>query len=138
MPQNVVAHFLDHRIVKGTSVDIDPSRTVCHVHVQGGGVREVELAKLKALYIVRDLAGRPDYREADSPDPNDLRLRGSREIFVLFRDGERLAGLVNGQRVARQFFFVLPIDPKSNNIRILVNRMAVLAINSPDGSAVAS
>jgi len=40
--------------------------------------------------------------------------------------------------VARQFFFVLPIDPKSNNIRILVNRMAVLAINSPDGSAVAS
>lgn len=138
MPQKVVAHFLDHRIVKGTSVAIDPSKPVCHIHTPADGMREVELANLKALYVVRDLAGRPDYQEASEPDPNDLRLRGSREVYVVFRDGEHLSGLVNGQRSARQFFWVLPIDPKSNNIRILVNRSAVLGISSPDGSLMSA
>ena len=134
MPQKVVAHFLDHRIVKGTTVAIDPSKPVCHIHTEENGMQEVELAKLKALYIVRDLAGRPDYREASDPDPTDLRLCGSREVYILFRDGEHLTGLVNGQRSARRLFWVLPIDPKSNNIRILVNRSAVLGISSADGS----
>lgn len=99
---------------------------------------EVPLANLKALYVVKDLAGRPDYREVDSPSPNDPRLRGSHEVYVLFRDGERLTGLVNGQIPSRQFFFVLPIDPNSNNVRILVNKNAILAARTADGSLLSA
>lgn len=138
MPQKVVAHFLDHRIVKGTTVAIDPTKPVCHIHTPADGMQEVELVKLKALFIVKDLAGRPQYREASEPNPTDLRLCGSREVYILFRDGEHLSGLVNGQRSARQFFWVLPIDPESNNIRILVNRSAVLGISSADGSLMSA
>jgi hypothetical protein len=138
MAQKVVAHFLDGLIVKGTSADIDPGKPRCHVHTVDRQVVEIDLATLKALYLVKDLTGRPGYQEAQVPDPADVRLRGSHQVELSFADGESLSGLMNAFPPIRQFFWVLPIDPKSNNIRILVNREALVSILSSDGaSAVA-
>lgn len=138
MARMVVAHFLDSRIVKGTSADIDPGKPRCHIHMPDRQVIEVDLATLKALYLVKNLAGRPDYQEAQEPNPSDVRLRGSHQVELRFADGERLTGLMNAFPPVRQFFWVLPIDPASNNIRMLVNREALLSIHSTDEtSAVA-
>jgi hypothetical protein len=127
MKNDVVAHFLDGRVVKGTSLDVAPNRPKCHVKTDEQMV-EVELEKLKALFFVRDLNGDHEYNDRLTSDPNDMRLRGTKGIDVTFHDGERLVGLTNRFPPIQQYFFVLPIDANSNNIRVLVNKFAVESI----------
>ena len=45
-----------------------------------------------------------------------------------FTDGERLVAFANRFPPLGAFFFLLPVDPKSNNIRMLVNRAQVASI----------
>ncbi len=135
MSQKVVAHFIDHTVVKGTSLDVDPNRPRCHVLTTERGAVEVELKDLKALYFVRDLTGKPQYDETHRPKTGDDRLRGSRQVELVFQDGEKLGGLMNRYPPNRPFFFVLPMDPASNNIRILVNRDALAVIKPVDDKA---
>ncbi|KPK05025.1 MAG: hypothetical protein AMS20_07535 [Gemmatimonas sp. SG8_28] len=128
MPQKVVAHFIDHTIVKGTSIDVDPGKPRCHIQAPEQGSLEVDLAQLKALFFVKDLAGRPEHDEAKEPATGDTRLHGSHQVKLVFLDGEELFGLMNRYPPNRSYFFVLPVDSESNNIRILVNRDAVHTI----------
>jgi hypothetical protein len=127
----VVAHFLDGRIVKGSSLDVDPGRPTCHVRAPDRTVMEVKLADLKALYFVKSLTGDPAHQDAQAIDPADARGRGAFRIAITFADGEQLVGLTVRYPPVRPFFFVLPADPGSNNIRILVNRAAVTAMTQP-------
>ena len=55
-------------------------------------------------------------------------MRGAMPIKVRFLDGEQLVALTQSYPPPRPYFFVVPVDSKSNNIRILVNRRAVTAI----------
>lgn len=126
MAQKVVAHFIDHAIVKGTSMDVDPGKPRCHIRTEDRQTVEVDLDQLKALYFVKDFGGKPDYTEVRQAKDGDMRLRGSHQVQMTFQDGEQLSGLMNRYPPNRPFFFVLPIDPSSNNIRILVNRDAVI------------
>jgi hypothetical protein len=139
MAQKVVAHFIDHKIVKGTSMDVDPGKPICHIQSKEEGTVEVDLGLVKALYFVKDFSGQPDYDETPDPKDGDMRLRGSHHVHIQFRDGEELSGLMNRYPPNRQFFFVLPMDPSSNNIRILVNREAVTTMeqanNGPKNEA---
>jgi len=132
MLQKVVAHFIDHSVIKGTSADVDPKRPVCHVHTPTRGVVEVDLRQVKALFFVKDLDGKPGYEETQAARDGDQRLRGSRQVEVAFADGELLGGLMNRYPPLGPFFFMLPIDPQSNNLRILVNRDAVATMRSLD------
>ncbi|HKI94284.1 MAG TPA: hypothetical protein VJ992_03230 [Gemmatimonadales bacterium] len=139
MSHKIVAHFSDHSVVKGTSLDVDPGRPTCHVHTPEQGVVEVDLTQLKAVFFVKDFGGRPDYRERHEPATGDSRLRGSRQVFVTFHDGERLGGLMTRFPPNRPFFYMLPMDPESNNIRVLVNREAVTALEAaPEAPAAAA
>jgi len=135
MLQKVVAHLIDHSVIKGTSADVDPKRPLCHVHTPAREVVEVDLRQVKALFFVKDLAGKPGYEEAQAPAEGDQRLRGSRLVEVAFADGERLGGLMNRYPPLGPFFFMLPVDPQSNNVRILVNRDAVATMRSVDAQA---
>ena len=124
MSNEVVAHFLNGTMVKGTSMDVDPLKPLCHIRPEGQPALEVKLADLKALYFVRTLGGDPKHREAEKTEPDDSRTRGAKGIQITFKDGEKLVGLTHHFPPVRQFFFVLPIDPKSNNVRILINKAA--------------
>lgn len=135
MLQKVVAHFIDHSVVKGTSADVDPKRPLCHVQTAERAVVEVDLRQVKALFFVKDLDGRPGYEEAQTAAAGDQRLRGSRQVEIAFADGERLAGLMNRFPPLGPFFYMLPIDAQSNNVRILVNRDAVADMRSVDAQA---
>lgn len=125
MTNLVVAHFLDGRLLKGTSLDVTPTKPVCHVRTADRGMVEVSLAELKALYFVRSAEGNPAHQYADAPVEGDPRLAGSHRLTLTFQDGERLSALSNRYPPLGNFFFVLPVDPASNTIRILVNRGAV-------------
>ena len=134
MPQKVVAHFVDHSVVKGTSMDVDPGKPICHIRADSPKPVEVDLRKVKALYFVKDLNGNPTYDETHVPRDEDKRLHGSTMLDIVFADGERLGALTNRYPPRGEFFFVVPMDPGSNNLRILVNRGAVRALTARGGS----
>jgi hypothetical protein len=134
MSNHVVARYQDGRVVKGTSLDVDPGRPTCHVRPPAGAVAEVKLLDLKALFFVRTLDGDPTHEEARQTDPTDSRVLGSTAITLRFRDGEHLLGFTNHYPPNRPYFFVVPADLNSNNLRILVNHRAVASIEPIGGS----
>ncbi|HEY7478901.1 MAG TPA: hypothetical protein VH680_00160 [Gemmatimonadales bacterium] len=131
MANEVVARYLDGRIVKGISLDVDPSRPVCHIRPLGQPTLEVKLSDLKALFFVKDLVGNSGRTDLLKLEPDDGRARGSYPIELEFADGERLVGLTVRYPPVRPFFFVLPADARSNNVRVLVNRAAVKYMSQP-------
>jgi hypothetical protein len=131
----VVAHYVDGRVVKGRSLDVDATRPACHIRSDGKPALEVKLSDLKALFFVKDLDGDPRRNDRQELDPNDPRVRGSQPVELQFVDGERLVGITMHYPPNRPFFFVVPADVESNNKRILVNRAAVARIKQPQPPA---
>ena len=132
MANEVVARYIDGRMVKGTCLDVDPARPTCHIKtVETGKMVVVKLTDVKALFFVKNFAGDSAHQEAAALDPGDARARSFSLIEVRFKDGERIVGLTARFPPIRPFFFVLPVDTASNNIRILVNRAAVASVSQP-------
>ena len=129
----VVARFQDGRVIKGTSLDVDPNKPSFHIrHGQAKPV-EIKLSELKALFFVRSLDGDRLRNDDKTPDPKDPRTRGSTLVSLKFADGEQIVGLTIRYPPNKAYFFVVPVDPKSNNIRILVNKAAVVSMEAVAG-----
>ncbi len=131
MSHKVVARYLDGRLVKGVSHDIQPAKPNFHVRLADGKMATVNLAELKAVFYVRTLEGNSAHNEELKPDPTDVRSRGATVVTLRFIDRETIVGLANVSPVNRPFFFVVPVDTRSNNIRILVNQAALSGIEFP-------
>ena len=130
MSNRVVARFLDGRVLKGASFDVSLTKETCHVQTATGPV-EVRLSELKALFFVKDLTGDPARQEARTIAQGDPRAVGGRRVEIRFKDGEQLVGLMPSYGPEQQFFYILPADAGSNNIRILVNRAATSSVHVP-------
>ena len=115
--QKVIARFLDGRVVRGYTNDFHTSKPQLHVRDErGGDPLVVHVAKLKALFFVREFAGDP--KRVDRKD-----FQGAahgRKVEVTFHDGEVLVGTTLGFRGAEHAFCVHPADPGSNNLRVFV------------------
>jgi hypothetical protein len=131
---HVVARFRDGRILKGATLNVDTSRPTFHVRTDKGPI-EVILAELKALFFVKSPTGDSKHQEATEPTAGDPRLHGAFKIVVRFEDGEQIVGMANRYPPLGKYFFMLPIDPKSNNVRILVNRAATRSITEATQTA---
>lgn len=131
MANDVVARLLDGRVVKGICLDVDPARPMCHIKTAGQGMVKVKLVELKALFFVKDLVGNSAHQEGSTVEPEDARARSFAAIAIEFKDGERITGLTARYPPVRPFFYVLPADTRSNNVRVLVNRAAVAKISQP-------
>jgi hypothetical protein len=125
MSKKVVARYQDGRVVKGTSLDVDPNRTRFHVRAADAAAVQVDMNDLKALFFVRSLEGDATRNDRATSVDNDPRGRGATLVKLGFADGETIVGMTIGWPPRKPFFFVTPVDPDSNNIRILVNRSAV-------------
>ena len=131
MQNRVVARFLDGRVLKGQTADFLPAKPLFHV-VQAppagaaGQVVEVRLADLKAVFFVRDLVGNAAYNEGKAFA--DGRRAQGRKVEVEFSDGETIVGTTQGYQPDRPGFFVVPVDPKSNNERCFVVMAAVTKV----------
>ena len=76
----------------------------------------VPIARLKAVFFVRDFAGNPGYKGQKTAT-----LPGQgRRVEVTFNDGECITGTTLSYRPDGQGFFVSPADPADNNKRIFV------------------
>lgn len=134
MANFVVANLLRGGVVKGISLDVDAAKPLCHIRTDGGAV-EVKLAEVKALFFVRDLAGDPARNDAQALAGDDPRQRGATVVEIEFKDGERIVAFTNRFPPRGAFYFVVPVDPASNNSRILVNSAAVASLRQcPPGS----
>ncbi|HEY5995735.1 MAG TPA: hypothetical protein VIU29_01875 [Candidatus Deferrimicrobiaceae bacterium] len=120
----VVVHFVDGRILKGTTADFFPNKTLFHLDQgESGKGLEVQLQELKAVFWVKDFAGDPSRNESKSIDPGQA-VTG-RKAEVTFKDGETLVGTTLGYDPKRPGFFITTTDPQSNNQRLYVVSAAV-------------
>ena len=125
----VVAHYNDGRLLKGFTHDFTPARDNFHITSQleddFGETYEVKLSDLKAVFFVKTWKGNLVYKEKKRFEEADTsHLRGMK-IKVVFKDGETIRGVSLGYSKAKKGFFVLPLDPRSNNERVYVIAAAV-------------
>jgi hypothetical protein len=125
-PTKVIARFRDGRVIKGFTQDFFPNKDSFHLFKAekgAGDATEVSVKELKAVFLVRDFKGNPFYEE------RKLYMNGEkpsgRKVEVTFRDGEVLVGSTLGYDPKRPGFFIFPVDPKSNNVRIFAVSSAV-------------
>lgn len=126
-PRKVVVRYADGRVVKGSTLDFSPNKSSFHLFPVGtaptGKLIEVAIHELKAVFFVRDFAGRPQYQErkrfAETERPP------GRKVEVRFKDGETLVGHSVGYDPQRPGFILFPADPESNNLSVFVVFAAV-------------
>ena len=127
----IVARYADGKILKGYSRDFYPNKPHFHLFAAGAGPSEepteVRIKDLKAVFFVRDFGGDPSYHERKQFAEGD-RLPG-RRVEVKFKDGEVLVGTTLGYDSRRPGFFFTPVDPKSNNLKVLAVAAAVTNVS---------
>ncbi len=126
MENKVVARFRDGRVVKGTTTNFSPAKSLFHLQTAQHNVIEVKFEELKAVFFVRQLDGNPTYHEVKGF--SEARMYGQK-IACRLVDGEVLTGFTQGYDPKRVGFFLIPSDPKSNNERVFVLNAAVLQVN---------
>jgi hypothetical protein len=93
-----------------------------------GVILEIKVADLKAVFFVKTLEGNKDYSEKKSfKEVNGASLHGIK-IRVVFKDGEVLCGISLGYNKTKKGFFIVSIDPLSNNNRIYVVAAATASV----------
>jgi len=126
-PSKIVARYCDGRTLKGTTQNFFPNRPIFHVNRQGGtgpgDVVEVSLEDLKAIFFVRDFTGDTKHVERKQLAAGE-RTQG-RLIEVTCKDGEVIVGTTTGYDPKRPGFFLFPIDPSANNLRVFLVTSAV-------------
>ena len=117
----IIARFVDGRILKGYVHDFLPNKPHFHMYPpdtqSSQQAIEVTVNDLKAVYFVRDFVGDPEYRERKKFLDGEKPPQG-RKVEVIFKDGEVLAGTTLGYDPHRSGFFIFPIDPQGNNLRV--------------------
>ncbi len=123
--QRIVARYTDGKILKGYTQDFHPSRAQFSLWPSISATPKervlVPVARLKAVFFVRDFNGNPHYRERKA-----FGTKGQgRRVEVTFSDGESVLGTTLNYRPDAQGFFVSPADPAANNTRVFVVTTAV-------------
>jgi hypothetical protein len=128
-PIKVVVRYVDGRVVKGTTQDFFPNKDRFHLlsdTTVPEEPAEVLIRDLKAVFFVKDFGGNPGYNERKEYNNGD-KAQG-RKVEILFVDGEKLVGSTLGYDPNRLGFFLFPVDPESNNMRVFAVTAAVKSV----------
>ena len=119
-PSKIVVRYRNGKLLKGFTQNFFPNKPVFHVvPPEGSGSRaptEVAMDQLKAVFFVRDFLGDRTAKERKRPAEGDK--PPGRLIEVTCEDGEVLVGSTTGYDPKRQGFFLFPLDPKGNNLKV--------------------
>lgn len=122
----VVVHFADGHTVSGYGDDLIPGETEYEVLDAATDQRvPVHLRQVKVVCFVRSHATTGVVRNREQT-PLLRPVASGRRAEMVFLDGEHLAGIVNLQEHPTKGFFILPLNPSANNIRIYVNPSQLL------------
>ena len=126
-PSKIVVRYQNGKILKGYTQNFFPNKPIFHVNLLGasgsGDLVEVNLNDLKAVFFVRDFTGNAKHVERKRLAPGD-RPQG-RLMEVTCKDGEVMVGTTTGYDPKRPAFFLFPIDPSTNNVRVFMVTSAV-------------
>jgi len=128
-PIKVVARYTNGRMIKGMTQDFFPNKDRFHIATDDNRLNkpaEVILKDLKAVFMVRNFLGNPQYVERKKYQEGDTPY--GIPLEVTFADGEVMVGSSMGFDSKREGFFLSPVDPMSNNIRAFVITSAVKRI----------
>ena len=128
-PTKVVLRHRNGKLAKGFTQDFFPNKDRFHLipaNKSSAPAIEVSMMDLKAIFMVRDFDGDPQYTERkrylEGEKPS------GRRVGVTFSDGELIVGSTLGYDPKRPGFFVFPADPRSNNIRVFAVSLAVAKV----------
>jgi hypothetical protein len=124
----IIARYLDGKMIKGFTQDFSPNKPAFHIFPLDAPNESVEilLKELKAIFFVRDFAGRPEYDERKHFTPEDR--PSGRIVEVTFIDGEIMVGSTVAYDPKRPGFFIFPVDPQGNNARVFALSKAVRTV----------
>ena len=126
----IVVHYLNGKVVKGTTQDFFPTRALFHLAPLTGPTFQVRCRELKAIFFVRDLAGNSKRRDLRGFVSGPAENSHGKKIAVRFKDGELLCGYTLTFMPDREGFFIFPCDPGSNNERIYVLTSATAEVQA--------
>jgi hypothetical protein len=129
-PTKVVVRYANGTLLRGFIQNFSPNKDRFHLlpaDESFGGMTEVFVKRLKAVFVVRDFYGNPKFQERnfymEGENPSGLKLE------VTFADGEVMVGsTLLSYNAKRQGNFIIPADPKSNNVRVFVVSSAVKSV----------
>lgn len=115
-----VVAFLDGRRLKGYiynfSAQKDRFRLFLEQDTRQREGTDVQMKDLKAIFFAKDFIGNSEYTESQILTSQN----GCRKAEVTFRDGEKLVGTTDAYNPQKIGFFLVPADPRSNNLRVFV------------------
>jgi hypothetical protein len=126
-PTKVVVRYANGTVARGFTQNFSPNKDFFYLTPAdnpSGRPIQVSVKRLKAVFVVRDFYGNPQFEERnfymEGENPSGLKLE------VTFADGEVIVGstLLNYDP-KRPGNFIVPADPNSNNLRVFVVSSAV-------------
>ncbi len=125
-----MVRYTDGRLLKGYSRNFMPSKKQIDLWSAPDGPPEsritIPLTHLKAAFFVQDFAGLASY-----VGPVEETVAAGRRINVTFADGEVLSGTTLNYSPGGPGFFVVPVDAKTNNLRVFVISSAIRKVQFP-------
>ena len=126
----MVVRYANGIIARGFMQNFSPNKDFFYLtraDNPSGQPLQVSLRRLKAVFVVRDFHGNPQFEERnfylEGENPSGLKLE------VTFADGEVMVGsTMLSYDPKRPGNFIIPADPKSNNIRVFVVSSAVKSV----------
>jgi hypothetical protein len=125
----IVVRFPDGGVLKGFTNDFLPAKDHFHLFADdhaGTKPTDVHMPDLKAVFFVKTFEGDPQHHRSNEPVPGAAVV--GRRIRVVFNDGQVILGTTQGYDRSRPGFFLVPVDPGSNNERCFVVAAAVKAV----------
>jgi hypothetical protein len=126
----VVAHYLDGRVLKGSTDNFALARDVFHMRLAGVPPdttgTPIDTGDLKAVFFVNDWDGHPEHVDRRAFDHSNPMF--GTKLQVVFQDFETLVGSTVQYERGRPFC-ITPADPASNNVRCCVFPHAVRSVS---------
>jgi len=132
--QKVVLNFTDGRIIKGYIGDLSPQDEFIEIEDKASNKQKFKITELKAIFFVKTFEGNKDYSEKKS---FAVTRQIGQKVLVRFKDSETLLGHLEGGvpwekgfhlESKRGGFYLIPVDDKSNNIKVFVVSTSVLDV----------
>lgn len=115
-----IVAFLDGRRLKGYIYNFSAQKERFRLFLEQDTAQregtEVQMKDLKAIFFARDFVGNSEYTESRELSSQSQ----GRKAEVTFRDGEKLTGTTDAYNAQKVGFFLVPADPRSNNLRVFV------------------
>lgn len=115
-----VVAFLDGRRLKGYIYNFSAQKDRFRLFLEQDALQregaDVQMKDLKAIFFARDFVGNSEYTESQTLTGQNK----GRKAEVTFRDGEKLVGTTDAYNPEKIGFFLVPADPRSNNLRVFV------------------